>query len=222
MPTRAKRILKRPYIALIGDMVGSRQLAPVQRRDVQNRFSKLMRKLNRTYRDKIVAKFVITLGDEFQAILSDPQVVPDLIWQIAVEYDIPVRLGFGYGTLTTAVPEYAINVDGPALHQARVAIENAKKENRLGGVFIGFGENLDIILNGLASMLEFHRETRSERQITIIKLLREDKSQAEIADLLELKKQTVWQHVQAAGWESYWGGENAFRAALTYVSHNPL
>lgn len=222
MATQSRRILKRPYIALIGDMVGSRQLAPAQRRDAQNRFSKLMTKLNDIYADKVVAKFVITLGDEFQAILADPQIVPDLIWQIAVEYDIPVRLGFGYGTLTTAVPEYAINVDGPALHQARAAIEQAKKENRLGGVFRGFGHSLDTILNGLASMLQFHRETRSERQITIIKFLRQGKSQAEIAELLDLTKQTVWQHVQAAGSESYCKGEEAFRVAFTYVSHNPL
>ncbi len=198
--------------------MGSRQLAPLQRRDVQNRFSKLMNTLNHLYEDKIVARFVITLGDEFQAIIADPQIVPELIWQITVEFDISVRLGFGYGTLTTAVPKYAINVDGPALHQARAAIEQAKKENRLGGIFLGFGNTLDNILNGLASMLQFHRETRSERQIMIIKLLRQKKSQPEIAELLGLTKQTVWQHVQAAGWESYSKGEDALRAALTYVS----
>jgi hypothetical protein len=222
MAIQSKRILKRPYTALIGDIVGSRQLAPVRRREIQHRLSKLIALLNRIYKDKIVAKFVITLGDEFQAIIADPQIVPDLIWRIGVENDFFVRLGFGYGTLTTAVPEYAINVDGPALHQARVAIERAKKEKTMGGVFLGFGQTLDTILNGLASELQFHRETRSEQQIKIIKLLREGYAQSDIADTLEVTKQTVWQHVQAAGWESYHKGEDAFCASLTYVSHNPL
>jgi hypothetical protein len=222
MADQAKRILKKKYTALIGDIVGSRKIAPARRREVQDHLSKLMLLLNRRYKDKIVAKFVITLGDEFQAIIADPQIIPDLIWEIGVENDFAIRLGFGYGTLTTAVPEYAINLDGPALHHARVAIETAKKEKTVSGVFNGFGQMLDIILNGIASELQFHRETRSEQQLKVIKLLREGHTQADIADFLKVTKQTVSQHVKAAGWDAYHKGEDALRASITYVSHNTI
>src|SRR5277367_1501994 len=194
------RILKRPYVALIGDMVGSRLLAPKQRRLVQLSFSKLMRRLNATYRAELSSKFVITLGDEFQAIISNPRIAADVIWDVSVEYEYPVRLGFGYGLLTTRVPPYAINVDGPALHHARASIELARKSKTLGGVFLGFEPFLEGILNGFARLLQFHRETRSLKQIKILKMLRQGNAQVEIAKQLKLTKQSVSRHVQAAGW----------------------
>jgi hypothetical protein len=145
------------YIAVIADMVGSRTMARSQRRALQQKFAGLIASFNREYRKTIAARFVITLGDEFQGLLNSAAVIPDLIWRL--EQDLPqreFRVGVGLGTLDTPMQKYAINIDGPALHAARAAIEYAKKEKALGGVFRGFGE-LDDILNGIASLLWFQR-----------------------------------------------------------------
>jgi SatD family (SatD) len=218
MKTRTARIVKRPYVALIGDVVSSRGLTPAKRQAAQKNFAVLMKHLNGKYAKNLIAKFVITLGDEFQAILSDPTIICDLIWDVQREFPYPVRLGFGYGTLVTAVPEYAINVDGPALHSARAAMERARKAKILGGVFVGFGESLDGVLGAIARLLEFHRQTRSEQQLKIMDLLRMGKPQLEIAKRFRVTPQAISDQARAAGWDAYREGEEAMRLVLKQVA----
>src|SRR5690349_9832962 len=121
-------------------MVASRALAPRQRSRVQEQFTELIEGLNRSYEARLAAKFIITLGDEFQALFHSTEGIPELIWKLEQTFTArELRLGFGYGLIYTSVKEYAINVDGPALHHARTSLENAKRESLKGGVFTGFG-----------------------------------------------------------------------------------
>ncbi len=202
------------YIAVIADMVRSRDLSRSQRRVLQKQFSGLMIRLNRDYRKTTAAKFVITLGDEFQGILHSAASLPDLIWNL--EQDFPereLRVGIGFGTLDTPLQKYALNVDGPVLHAARAAIEEAKKAKALGGMFRGFAD-LDDILNGIARLLWFHRSRWTPAQRSIAGLLREGRSQIEVAEKLEIAKQVVSRQVLASGCVPYIAAENAWRMIL--------
>jgi|SRR5580704_93535 hypothetical protein len=202
------------YIAIIADMVGSRSVPRSQRRVLQKKFADLIAALNRDYRKILASKFVITLGDEFQGLLNSATAIPDMIWRL--EQDLPqreFRVGIGLGTLDTPIQKYAINIDGPALHSARAAIEYAKKTKALGGVFRGFGE-LDDILNGVASLLWFQRSRWTQRQRDIANLLRKGISQTEVAEELRITKQVVSRQVLAAGCYQYIAGDNAWRMIL--------
>jgi hypothetical protein len=202
------------YIAVIADMVGSRGLPRPQRGVLQKQFAELIASLNRDYRKTIVSKFVITLGDEFQGLLSATGAIPDLIWRL--EQDLPqreFRVGVGLGTLDTPLQKYALNIDGPALHTARAAIEHAKKAKALGGVFRGFGE-LDDILSGVATLLWFQRSRWTPSQRNIADLLRKGMSQVDVAKELGIKKQVVSRQVLASGCYPYIAGDNAWRMIL--------
>jgi hypothetical protein len=195
-------------------MVGSRNIARSGRRALQQKFARLIASLNRDYRKTIASKFVITLGDEFQGLLNSTTVIPDLIWRL--EQDLPqrqFRVGVGLGALDTPIQKYAINIDGPALHTARAAIEYAKKEKALGGVFRGFGE-LDDILNGLSGLLWFQRSRWTQAQRHIANLLRKGMSQTEVAEELGIKKQVVSRQVLASGSYPYIAADNAWRMIL--------
>ena len=162
-------------------MVRSRDLPRSRRSALQKQFSALMVHLNRNYREAIASGFVITLGDEFQGVLNSAGLIPDLFWYL--EQDFPereLRVGIGFGTLDTPLQKFAINMDGPVLHLARAAIEQAKKSNALGGVFRGF-EDLDDIWNGIARILWFHRSRWTRPQRKIASLLRQGMSQTEVA-----------------------------------------
>jgi hypothetical protein len=198
-------------------MLSSRALSSAERKSVQSRFSEYIGALNRSkrYRSALVSKFAITLGDEFQGILKDSSVLPDLIWDVTGALGLPAfRLGIGYGTIDTAIPPYAINLDGPALHRARAAIETAKSGEILGGVFVGFGEEIDEVANGIARLLSFHVHKRSSIQLRVLGFLRQGYSQVEIARLMNQSPQAVSQHKKAAGWESFHAGEQALCAIL--------
>jgi len=202
------------YVAVIGDMVRSRDLPSSERGTVQKQFEELIRNLNREYRKKIVSKFVITLGDEFQGLLSTTTLIPDLIWRLEENFpEREFRVGIGLGSLDTPIQKFAINIDGPALHTARAAIETAKKANALGGVFNGFGQ-LDEVLNGIARLLWFHRSHWTLSQRKIANLLRQGMSQTEVAEHLKIKRQVVSKQVSASGWPRYIGAESAWHIIL--------
>ncbi len=204
-----------PVTAVIGDLVGSRQLSPSDRREVQVELRQFLGWLNQDYRAAVLSNFVITTGDEFQALLRDPELIPDLAWELEAKLDrIGVRLGIGFGTIYTPLRPVAIGMDGPAFHQAREAITKAAKKGWNGGVFLGFTEPGDVILNGFARLLHRHRTDMTERQREVAAILRRGKTQTEVAEMLEITKQAVSDHVGAMGWEEYFLAETGWRTAL--------
>lgn len=196
-------------------MVGSRDVNAHDRADVQRRFTSFVEALNQKFKPHLKARFIITLGDEFQGLLNDPNVIADLIWTFEADFkDRELRSGFGFGTITTDVPPYAINLDGPALHNARASIDLAKKDNWMGGVFTGFGDPGDIVLNGLARLLRFQRQRIKPQQRRVLSLLRQGNTQAAIAHSLHITPQAVSAYQNRAGWDAYRQGEAALLATL--------
>jgi hypothetical protein len=207
-----------PCIALIADMVKSRELSRVQRPKVQLNFSEFVAYLNHKYKKAILARFVITLGDEFQGLISDACIIPDLLWDMDYKFETRLlRAGVGFGAIDTPIGRDAINIDGPALHKAREAIEVSRKEKLLGGVFVGFGEPYDSAFNGFARLLHRHRSRLKRQQRRVIEQLRQSQTQSAVADQMGVSRQAVSLYAGAAGWEAYREGENGWRALLGHI-----
>ncbi len=201
--------------ALIGDLIGSRDLPRDRRAEVQVELEGLLECFNRTHRAAISSQFVLTTGDEFQGLLRAAHVIPDIVWELHTALrGVHVRLGVGFGELDTPLRPQAIGMDGPVFHEARRALERAEKSGWEGGVFAGFGEDDDAIMNGMARLLESHRARMTERQRAVATLLRPSTPQVDVARQLGITKQAVNDHVQAMHWEAYREGEAAWRTAL--------
>jgi hypothetical protein len=212
------KLREQPCVAFIADMVKSRDLSRAERPEAQLSFSSFIASLNRKYRKAILARFVVTLGDEFQGLLSDARVIPDLLWDMQYGFQLrALRVGVGFGTIDTPIARNAINIDGPALHCAREAIEMAKKEKLLGGVFVGFGQTYDPAFNGFARLLHYHRSRLKRQQRRVIELLRESLTQTAIAEKMGVSRQAVSLYAGAAGWEAYREGEDGWRALLAEI-----
>jgi hypothetical protein len=211
----------KPCIALIADMVRSREVPRSQRPKVQKRFQEFVAYLNKRYSRSILSRFVITLGDEFQGLLSSATPVPDLMWDIDQRFsDRHLRVGVGFGVLNTPVQKEAINMDGPALYFARAAIQTAAEKRSFGGVFLGFGE-LDPVMNGLARILWFHRSTLTRQQLRIVEIMRRGRTQSDAAEELGITRQAISKQVVSTGWSAYTEAESAWRILLErYI--NPM
>lgn len=219
MMTASPKLRDAPCIAVIADMVKSRELLRAQRPEVQLSFSEFVASLNHRYKSALVARFVVTLGDEFQGLLSDARALPDLLWDMHYKFHMrQLRVGIGFGTIDTPIGKNAINVDGPALHHARHAIDISKKEKLLGGVFSGFGATDDSAFNGFARLLQHHRARLKPQQRRVIELLRQSLTQTAIANQLGISRQAVSLYAGAAGWEAYREGEQGWRALLSEIS----
>lgn len=208
----------RECTAVIGDLVSSRTFRGAQRNRLQAGLQQLLMGINARWREAILARFVITTGDEFQGLLSQPACLPDLIWFIEDGLrNVEIRVGIGFGTLETELAEYAIGMDGSVWHAARGAVTDAKKRNRLGGVFRGFGERDDSILNGLGRFLFEFRRRMTPKQRQIVEMIREtdpDMTQTQVAERLDITKQAVSKHLRSAAWGAYQEGEDALYSAL--------
>lgn len=212
---QAKLNAHRRCTAVIADIVNSRKLVEGERRDLQSRIGKKLQSYNREFRGHIISKFVLTIGDEFQGLIRAPQIIPDLLWQIESDlHEVSVRVGVGFGTLTTAMRAEAVGMDGPAFHLARSAIGEAKANKQLGGVFRGFG-NSDMILNGFARLLWYHRSKWSPAQRQAVSLLRTGLKQTDVSEALDVTQQAISQRARGAGWEPYKAAERGWQESLT-------
>lgn len=165
-----------PYIAIIGDIKKSRNQE--NRNLVQKKLENVLNHINKKYEMDISAKFIITLGDEFQGLLNNGQNVLGIIEEIQGEmYPIEIRIGIGVGTITTDInSEMAIGADGPGYYKARSAIEYLKqneKKNRthVADIRIEMEEeetSIAEMLNAILSLLTVIKNRWTDRQREII------------------------------------------------------
>ena len=116
------------YIALIGDLIESKQLK--NRKQAQKDLQDMMAVLNQDYRDYLVSPFTVTTGYEFQALLRPNPKIMQFLDQIALGFPHSIRFGLGLGEIVTDINrEQSIGADGPAYWRARAAIEGIKNKN---------------------------------------------------------------------------------------------
>src|SRR6478609_4072574 len=92
----------------------------------------------------------------------------------------------------------ATGMDGPVWHAARAAIDEAKRTDRLGGVFQGFGTTEDLIHNGFARVLHLLRSRMTDKQRRLMDALLGTQTQKEIAQSSGVSKQAVSKQARAA------------------------
>jgi hypothetical protein len=207
------------YLAVIADVVRSRELAPPARARLQEQLREFLATLNQGFAEALAAEFVITTGDEFQGLLKDGAVIPDLVWALRTQLPgVRIRLGVGYGRLHTELLPQAIGMDGPVFHAAREAIVRARKEGWDGGVFRGFGDPGDGILNGIAHLLERQVSRMTPRQRALADQLRNGVDQTRLSEQLRVTRQAVNKQIHSLGWKSFAAGEEAFRMAIAHFT----
>ena len=140
----------RLYVALIADVVGSRDLPPARRARLQHALRAALPAWNRrpAWRPYRAARFAVTAGDEIQGLLTTN--AP--IWSIthalrAALPDVDWVVACGRGPIATALAPTAPEIDGPCFHAARAALDTAKRER----LVLAFGEFPDERLAPLAA-----------------------------------------------------------------------
>ena len=160
------------YIAIIGDIISSRELP--DRQQVQDTFNKTMQRINLRYHDEIASGFLVTLGDEFQGLLKSGEHILDIIYDIErLMADVPMRFGIGLGDLDTRLNrDRALGADGPAYHRARKAVDYLKAHeeshgSRISNILI-IGEEDQSMLNCLLNMMKCVEDRWAPSQKSVI------------------------------------------------------
>ncbi len=186
---------QKTYCAIIGDINRSRLIS--NRAQVQRKFAGAVEKINTEFRRVIASKFLITLGDEFQGLLTSSEQSYDLIrrFEDLVE-PTQFAFGVGVGAISTPMKKEALGMDGEAFHRTRNALGEAKHKKRT--ICYSFNADSQKLVNVLVALMDrqWHRLTRKQRRIA--QLLKEQ-SALEVAERLRVSPQSISKAKQAGG-----------------------
>jgi hypothetical protein len=218
------------YVAVIGDLVGSRTLAAKQREKLQECLRDWLDDLNGELgSERLAAPLTLTAGDEIQGLFRKPSALVRVIQELTdrmfqLEGQPHALYGAGRGALSTgriaASPGWAETpalLDGPAFHNARAALEHAQDEG--GWVrFVGFGAPpdfvMDHVLDALFGLMSTIRESWTAKQGALSFRFREGMSQRALAEQMKISPSVVSEMLKASRHLQLVEGEEAARKLL--------
>ncbi len=180
--------MSKRYCAVIGDIRKSRSLP--RRAAVQRKFAKAIETINAEFKPAIASRFLVTLGDEFQGLLTSPAESYSLVQRFQDLMDpVPFSYGVGLGTLSTPLQPSALGMDGEAFHRARSALSSAKKSKRQ--LVYDFDHPALGLVNALLGLMEQEWARLTPRQRQIARLLKQLDNQEDVARRLRITQPAV-------------------------------
>jgi hypothetical protein len=201
-----------PFLAVVGDVEGSRELA--DRAGFQRRLTSVLSLVNGILGpNRLAAEVRITAGDEVQGLLSDPAALVEVAVAVA-DHLHPVRvvLGAGWGPLTTDPgPDVAL-LDGPCFHRARRSLEEARRRGTWVRVE-GLAPLEDGTLSALFGLMGAIRSRWTEKQAGYAREAREG-LQKDVAERAGVSPSVVSESLKAARFDAVLEGAEAARRIL--------
>jgi hypothetical protein len=198
------------YVALIGDAVASRRLARAARTQLQSGLRDSLQEVNRRWRRVIAARFAVTLGDQFQGLLTGAGALWEIThWLRVAVPQVDWVMAAGRGPIHTPLARVAPEVDGPCFHRAREALETARRRRFLLA-FGGFGRGLEG-LTEYYSALYWGWTPRQRRTASVLRMV----APAEAAEVLGIGRSAVSHLARRMAWRLVAAGDEAFRQRLS-------
>ena len=201
------------YIAVIGDVVGSRSVS--DRAEFQQQLAAAIDSVNRRFPETVAARFVLTVGDEFQGLLASTDNIVRILASLrSMVHPVELRFGLGVGPLATPLRPEALGMDGPCFQLARIGIERAEQRET----------PVEVEANVLAEPFTIYallfgalRRLWTEKQRQVIDLAMTGREGKEIASQLSISPPAVTQHLQAASWNQLEEATRSWEQALASV-----
>ncbi len=194
------------------DLQGSRQLT--ERGRVQRELLSAIKETNISFKNQLLGEFMITGGDEFQGALHQPTLSYGLFIMFQRKIQAPFYCGIGMGEITI-LGRSIVEMDGPAFHRSREALNFAKKEN-LPLVFLSAEANSDLLLNLLTRLTLAIRTRRTQRQKQVVEYLQkgENRTLKETSIHFEVSEQAISKVVKAANMRLIQASESYLQTLL--------
>lgn len=214
------------YCVLLGDLIGSKKIQPKIRNVVQIRLKALLNELNSSFSDYLISPFLVTLGDEFQGVLTAAEPAIEMMEYIdrgLLEYGAQMRYGIGVGPMTTPVSRLrALGDDGPAYHLARKGVDFLKQEKWKGfPVSIQTGRTDALLLRETCRLMNELVETWSSRQRQYILDMEVMGEQMLVASKNGIQQSTVSRALKRGHYKTYRQAKDSLKQYLLSVYDCP-
>lgn len=199
------------YFAMIGDVMGSRQLE--DRAAVQQRLREAIASLNATRRDLLTVPMKLTAGDEVQGLTTEPHVLIDVLTTAAEAlHPVQISWGLGLGDLATDLVDDVALLDGSCFHRAREAVDAAKHKSSWLEVR-GFPKSSGEMLAAAINLVGAIRSGWTPRQAQVVREAR-GRKQSDVAEELDVAASTISRTLAAAHYKWILEAEDAARSLL--------
>lgn len=122
-------MIAQKLVVITGDLVKSREIK--ERLKIQLKIKSTLEKVNRRFEKVILVKFSITIGDEFQGLMTSLKQSHSIIKEISrYLYPISVCFGVGEGGISTKISKRTTEMDGECFLLSRRALIEAKKRRQ--------------------------------------------------------------------------------------------
>ncbi len=199
------------YVAVLADAVASRRLAAPARQALQQQLRTVLAAVNRQWRNAVVARFAITLGDQLEGLLAASAPLWDIIHYLRAELDGDWIIACGRGPLTTTPGPPVFELDGPCFHRARQALDAAKSD-RLVLAFGGY-DNIAAAFGAYYSALYWTWTARQREAATLLRIM----EPAAVAERLAIDRSAISHLARRISWRQVVQGDQAFRKHLEEV-----
>lgn len=202
----------------MGDLVHSESSLPQEL--LHKHFNEAVATQNKAYEKYLTSPLTITLGDEFQAIVTTSEkafeIARELRFQL-LEQSIDCRFVIGLVEIRTPInAQNAWNMMGPGLGRARDKLNKKKAE-----IFYQFSfkehPTMEQLLDGLATGLSVIEKQWTDKQRADILALLGGKSATEVARLRKVTVHNIYKIKSAGNFEPYLVQWHAISSALTEI-----
>lgn len=203
---------------LTADLIASRK-AP-DRAGVQARVEDALQKVNRSLGGAIAVPFSVTLGDEWQGLLTSPAAAleADLLFRRLL-YPLPLAAGIGAGGVATPLRERTALMDGLAFQRAREALVRAQERRGPATVLASGDALLDEAVNALCLLLHALSRRWTAKQVRSLEAFLAHGTEEAAARALGVAQPTIHQSLDRSQAKIYLEARDAL---LRFASRYPL
>ena len=186
--------LDRRYVALIADVVASREIR--ERITFDDRLLTRMNELS-DQNPHIVSRYTL-IGDEVQAVFSGTGFLfRDAVSILSAIHPVTMRFSYGVGTLIKPInPDQAIEMDGPAFHRARDGVNELKETGRLFTV-VGNGVPQVELVREALRLVSHDMERWNENRVRTLAMRQQGVPVKEIAEELRVSDKAIYKTMDA-------------------------
>lgn len=190
---------KKSYAILTGDIVGSSKLKPAQRKKLLSKLKSTSKEIKKLYKDIIPFDVDIFRGDSWQLLVTEPTLAlrVALLFRSTLKGEMGIRefdskIFIGIGRIDSLPGDRVSLGNGEAFVLSGRGLENLKKY-RMGIDYPTFDKNE--YLNLVVQLVDVFVSNWTIKQSTSISGALKGLTQKKIAESLELKQQTVYDHL---------------------------
>lgn len=206
--------MKKLYTTITGDLVKSREIP--NRSRVQIKLANVLDKINKQFRDFIVVKFSITLGDEFQGLLKSPEKSYDIIKEIQkLLYPVKISFGISVGSISTKIMKKTTEMDGECFTHSRAALQKAKEENQ-STVYITGNSEKDLTINTIIMLIDTIKNNWKERHYRRVWLYEKLGTHKKVANKEKISRQMITKILQIIKYKEIKSAEESLRKLLSF------